>query len=277
MELLDNGVKQIIISIYDSLTGAEHQIADYFLNATGETDLSAKAVSQKLFVSMASLTRFAKKCGFSGYREFAYEYSVSSHPVVNTDQAMRSILHHYQRILSDAYHAMDKDVLQSVATAISHYKTIFLYGMGSSAAAVEEMRYRFMRLGINMIPMTDTQLMKMNQVNLKAGVLLIGVSISANQYVRRSIKIGKIQGATTVLITTNKDAITGDFLDYLVLIPTIGKIEIGNVISPVFPILLAIDVLYADSLIQSPERILNLQKTVNAGYREALGGVDGNK
>ena len=35
--------------------------------------LSQEEVAGKLFVSEASLSRFAKKCGFRGYREFIYQ------------------------------------------------------------------------------------------------------------------------------------------------------------------------------------------------------------
>lgn len=37
-------------------------------------DLSAEFISTELSVSPASLSRFAKKSGYQGYREFVYEY-----------------------------------------------------------------------------------------------------------------------------------------------------------------------------------------------------------
>ena len=37
-------------------------------------DLSSQQVTQKLHISQAALTRFAKKCGFTGYREFIFQY-----------------------------------------------------------------------------------------------------------------------------------------------------------------------------------------------------------
>lgn len=55
---------------YHNFTNLEKTIADFFLNNTEKTDFSAKAISGKLFVSEASLSRFAKKIGYRGYREF---------------------------------------------------------------------------------------------------------------------------------------------------------------------------------------------------------------
>lgn len=63
--------KQIILPIIessiDSMTQLEKEIAHYFLYED-PADLTTKAVTQVLHVSKASLTRFAQKCGFKGYR-----------------------------------------------------------------------------------------------------------------------------------------------------------------------------------------------------------------
>ena len=46
-----------------------------FLQAETITDdLSSQQVTQKLHISQAALTRFSKKCGFTGYREFIFQY-----------------------------------------------------------------------------------------------------------------------------------------------------------------------------------------------------------
>ncbi|WP_404813571.1 hypothetical protein [Clostridium bowmanii] len=34
----------------------------------------SKSISKYLYTSEATLTRFAQKCGFRGYREFVYQY-----------------------------------------------------------------------------------------------------------------------------------------------------------------------------------------------------------
>ena len=79
MVSLEKNILPVIESVYGSLTHLEKKIADYFLSAEALTaDLSAQAVSQRLYVSVPSLTRFAKKCGFSGYRQFIFEFQESS-------------------------------------------------------------------------------------------------------------------------------------------------------------------------------------------------------
>nr|WP_237397595.1 hypothetical protein [Streptococcus danieliae] len=59
---------------YDELTRTEKDIADFFLGSFPPTvSLAANRLSDYLHVSEATLTRFAQKCGFSGYREFSYQ------------------------------------------------------------------------------------------------------------------------------------------------------------------------------------------------------------
>ena len=60
---------------YKNFSPAEKKIADFFINnELDDIDLSAKAITQRLYVSEATLSRFAKKSGFKGYRELVFAY-----------------------------------------------------------------------------------------------------------------------------------------------------------------------------------------------------------
>lgn len=74
MEYYVKSVVPIIESNYNNFTMVEKNIADFFIHNHEKMDFSAKTVAAKLFVSEASLSRFAKKCGYRGYREFVYQY-----------------------------------------------------------------------------------------------------------------------------------------------------------------------------------------------------------
>ena len=68
-------IATVIDSHFEEMTDLEQEIARYFLQAeTIQDDLSSQQVTQKLHISQAALTRFAKKCGFTGYREFIFQY-----------------------------------------------------------------------------------------------------------------------------------------------------------------------------------------------------------
>ena len=60
---------QQIMDSYNQMTQVERTVADFFLNNTKPVDLASKNLAKLLYVSEATLLRFAKKCGYKGYRE----------------------------------------------------------------------------------------------------------------------------------------------------------------------------------------------------------------
>lgn len=60
MEYYVKSVVPIIESNYDKFTTVERNIADFFIQNRKKVDFSAKSIAERLFVSEASLSRFAK-------------------------------------------------------------------------------------------------------------------------------------------------------------------------------------------------------------------------
>ena len=66
MEYYVKSVVPIIKMNYDNFTAVEKSIADFFIQNQEKVELSSKAMADRLFVSEASLSRFAQKCGYRG-------------------------------------------------------------------------------------------------------------------------------------------------------------------------------------------------------------------
>ena len=64
MEHYEKSIIPLIESVYANLTPLEKTIADFFIHNREEMDFSSRNISQLLYVSEASLSRFSKKCGF---------------------------------------------------------------------------------------------------------------------------------------------------------------------------------------------------------------------
>ena len=62
----DKAILSVIRAAYDRMTPIERTIADYFLGEIPLEDLSAKTITGRLYVSKASLSRFANRCGIQG-------------------------------------------------------------------------------------------------------------------------------------------------------------------------------------------------------------------
>ena len=97
MEHFEKSIIPVIESVYPSFTPLERTVADFFIHNTDESDLSARHVSELLYVSEASLSRFAKKCGYTGYREFVYRYQEGLNTALpGTDDHIKQVLNTYR-------------------------------------------------------------------------------------------------------------------------------------------------------------------------------------
>ena len=150
MEYYVKSVVPIIESNYDNFTTVEKNIADFFIQNRERVDFSARSVAERLFVSEASLSRFAKKCGYRGYREFVYQYEQT---FVEKEESItgntRMVLNAYQELLNKTYSLMDEAQVGRIARRLNKAERVFVCGTGSSGFAADEMEMRFMRIGVD--------------------------------------------------------------------------------------------------------------------------------
>ena len=194
MEEYEKNIIPHIEAIYETFTSLEKTIADFFIRKEGHTDLSAKNVSKQLYVSEASLSRFAKKCGYKGYREFLFCYEQSGTPVNRPPASdhIKTVLNSYQELLNKSYSLMDEEQIGRIENILSEKKRIYIYGKGSSGLVGMEMKMRFMRIGVNMEAITDDHIMRMNSVLLDQDCAVIGISVSGKTMeVIESLKAAK--------------------------------------------------------------------------------------
>ena len=232
MDYYVKSVIPIIESNYENFTVLERTIADFFMKNQEKVDFSAKEIAKRLFVSEASLSRFAKKCGYRGYRE------LMGHT--------RQVLNTYQELLNKTYSLMDEAQIIRICEKLGQAKRVFVCGKGSSGLAAREMRLRFMRIGVDINSIQDPDLMRMQAVFQKEGCLVIGISISGeSEDVFYLLEESKKRGADTILITGKNRDDYEDICDELVLIASRKYLDHGNVISPQFPILIMLDLIYS--------------------------------
>lgn len=237
----------MIESNYDKFTTVEKNIADFFIQNRKKLDFSAKAISERLYVSEASLSRFAKKCGYRGYREFVYQYEET---FVEKEESVtnhtRMILNSYQELLNKTYNLMDEAQIARISRYLNRAERVFVCGRGSSGFAAEEMEHRFMRIGVEIDSIKDSDLMRMQAVFQDERSLVFGISVSGEtESVLYLLNEASKRGAKTVLLTAKNRGIFDRFCDEVVLFPSLKHLNYGNVISPQFPILIMIDLIYS--------------------------------
>ena len=144
----------IIESHLDKMTDLEQRIGHYFLDPNSiQEDLSSLQVAQTLHISQAALTRFAKKCGFKGYREFSFQYLQDLQKAQTESDNMQSslsrhVLYNYNQIHQQTKELIDEEKLERVAQIIEEADRVYFFGTGSSGLVARDMKLRFMRLGV---------------------------------------------------------------------------------------------------------------------------------
>lgn len=236
----------IMESKYDSFTNVEKNIADFFLKNQQKMDFSAQNVAREIFVSEASLSRFAQKCGFHGYREFIYQYEKTfdekSEFVANST---KMVLNTYQELLNKTYSLMNEAQIDRIVQYLFEADRVVACGKGSSGLSASEMESRFIRIGVDIDSLQDTDRMRMEAVFQNSRSLVCGFSLSGEtQEVLYLLREAHVRGAKTILFTANdRDSYT-DFCSEVVLVASLKHLNHGNVISPQFPILVMIDIIY---------------------------------
>lgn len=238
----------IIESVYDSLTPSEKDIADFFISNSDEAlDFSSKNISNLVHVSEASLTRFAKKCGFSGYREFIYDYQSKQIPenIQYQSKQIKRVLQDYNKILDKTYSLIDVQQIERFATRLTQAKRVYIYGKGSSGLAAIEMKNRFMRMGLPIEAISDDDVMLVNHVLVDEETVVIGFSISGKkQVVLRAMEQATDKKAYTMMFTTQQNNIDETIANEIIPVASVKNLNFGNRISPQLPLLLITDIIY---------------------------------
>ena len=270
-------IATIIDLHFEELTELEQEIARYFLQPeTIQDDLSSQQVTQKLHISQAALTRFAKKCGFTGYREFVFQYQhqaskQDTHSHKHSPLTKR-VLRSYSNLREQTQDLIDEAQLERVAQLIEDAERVYFFGTGSSGLIAREMKLRFMRLGVVCEALTDQDGFAWTTSIMDENCLVLGFSLSGTtQSVLDSLLDAMEMGAKTILFTSapnkNSQAYTGT-----VLVASHSQSSYIQRISAQLPMLILIDLIYAYFLEinrESKEKIFNSyweNKKLN-GYR----------
>ena len=270
-------IATIIDLHFEELTELEQEIARYFLQAeTIQDDLSSQQVTQKLHISQAALIRFAKKCGFTGYREFVFQYQhQASKPDTHSHKhspLTKRVLRSYSIMREQTQDLIDEEQLERVAQLIDDAERVYFFGTGSSGLIAREMKLRFMRLGVVCEALTDQDGFAWTTSIMDENCLVLGFSLSGTtQSVLDSLLDAKEMGAKTILFTSAPNKNSQAYTE-TVLVASHSQSSYIQRISAQLPMLILIDLIYAYFLEinrESKEKIFNSyweNKKLN-GYR----------
>ena len=207
-----NKIALNIKMLYEKMGKAEKHVADWIMEHPGEVlPLSITELAEKCDCGEATIVRFSKRLGFTGYQELKISLAQENKgSIVNVNMnAKDSAYQIYEKVCNDIYcslertkHALDPQTLQKVAEVIMSAGKIVVMGLGNSAAIALDASHKLLTVGYNAVAYTDNHMQMIAVSHLKEGDVAIGISHSgSSKDVIEALQIAKLHGATTVCIT----------------------------------------------------------------------------
>lgn len=198
--------------LLDEMGKAEKKVADWILQHPEEIlPLSIGELAEKAGCGEATVFRFARHLGFTGYQELKISLARETKTtMVNAHMtAEDSAFEIYEKVCNDIYCSLERtkkvlspDALQGAANAIMSAGKIIVLGLGNSASVALDAAHKLLRIGYTAFAYTDNHMQMIAAAHLKKGDVAIGISHSgASKDVIEALQTARKNGATTICIT----------------------------------------------------------------------------
>lgn len=221
-------------SLAPSLRPSERRVADaIILNPTAVLDLTITQLSKLCQTSVASVARFARNAGFSGYSDFRLElassigreevsldrFGVSDSNITaddTLDEVLAKIAFHEGKAIEATAVSIDRDALEAVASAITKAPRVEMFGVASSGLAASDLQHKLHRIGMVAYAWNDLHLALTSAALLSPGCVAVGFSHTGlTVETADMLDVARAAGATTVLVTNSPASPIARSVDYV--------------------------------------------------------------
>lgn len=217
---MSDDVMQELRAAVPALRPSERRVAELVLQDPARVvSLSITDLAELCDTSVASVVRFCRSMGYTGYAEFRRElassvgreqvslgrFGVSDSDIAADDDAsavIAKIAFHEARAIEATAAAIDATVLDAIADAIVKAPRVDIYGVASSGIAAVDLQQKLHRIGMVAFAWSDVHLALTSAAVLTPGCVAIGFSHSGlTVEVADSLAAARDSGATTALVT----------------------------------------------------------------------------
>lgn len=205
----------------------ERKIAAYLL---GNFDKSLHSTLLELAdgigVSDASIVRFCKSIGYTGFQEYKINAAMQCvpeprlyNPSLSVDDSPAELCNKIFAIESSALEQtkqeLDIKVMNEVADLLINAKRINLVGTGGSAISARDFQHKLLKIGVRAELQEDKDLQLMSASLLTENDVLFAISHSgSNLHVAETIDLAKNQNAKVVTLTMKSKNVVVEKADY---------------------------------------------------------------
>lgn len=268
-----------------SLSPAESSIANVLLGTRGVSDESLRLAHVAVLadVSEAAVVKFAKRLGFSGFRELrdvlvAYHrlHGVDLHEELSlADDAgtvVRKVFSTAIQALNDTQAIFDMAAFERAAAALGDASTRLLFGVGGSATIARDFEHKLLRIGIASRAHDDPHLMAMSASLLQPADVVVSISHSgATAAVVEASELARERGAAVIAVTNVAESKLARMADALLLSASQGSPITGENAASRIAQLTLLDALFVRVAQRHGGDVLrNLESTMGSVARKRL-------
>ena len=196
------------------MSKTEKRIADYLMeNANNLSPVSITELSTLTNASEATIVRFAKRVGCSGYQQFKIQLAKEERHIASKSiNKSDGFLDMYNKVTDDIYASLMKtkdnlsnDLLEEAYQVLMSAKRIYLMGVGNSYAVCLDAYHKLSRIGLDVHICFDShfQIISACQSNENSAVIAVSHSGFTRDIIE-SITVAKENNAKIILITSDK-------------------------------------------------------------------------
>lgn len=201
-----------IKAMYDRMGRAEKKIADFLTENQDEVmSLSVSGLSEKCGCGDATVVRFSKRLGFTGYHEMKLAIAREIGKAESTDgiTAEDSAFDIFDKVSNEILCALeltknvlDREQLEKAANTILNARQVLVFGLGNSSSVAMDFQHKLLRAGICASAFCDNHMQAIAASHLTENDVAIGISHSgSSKDIVEALKMAKEKGAVTVCMT----------------------------------------------------------------------------
>lgn len=206
-----------IKSLYDGLSAKEQVIADYVLEHPNRIiHNSINDISSELNIASSTLFLFAKKLGYSGFKDFKMALLVQESdlriPAIHEDilknddelTMTRKVFDSNIKTLNETKKLLDQDDLKTAGEILSESSSVHFFGVGGSGIVAEDAYQKFLRSPIPVHYASDYHIQLMKASLMKPTDCAVCISHTGRS--KETIRLAEIaleQNAKVIVITSH--------------------------------------------------------------------------
>lgn len=240
---------------------------------------SITEIAKEVSLGEATVTRFSRKLGFLGFQEFKValtkELSKESgknviSTVVNVDEkanmTAEKLFTSYKEVMEKTLQNLNYNNILAIKNLILQAKKIFFFGIGNSGIVAMDANYKFMRIGLNSMSVSDSHTMIMLSSLMNKDDILFAISHTGEtKEILKTVEVAKQNEVRIISLTGSNSNSLIDLSDINVNYVSVETIfETGSILSKLVQIFL-MELIYSEVIKDNYENsIENKVKTTEA-------------